>query len=69
LPVPYQRRRLPESGLGETTLHTEGGHFFQDGATEGPEDRRRDADANIIFQVGPHQVLIGTAPDLCSVLV
>jgi hypothetical protein len=53
LPVPYQRRRLPESGLGETTLHTEGGHFFQDGATEGPEDRRRDADANLIFQVGP----------------
>ena len=47
---------------------TRKGHYVQDGATQGPEDRRRDADANIIFQAGP-QVLTGTAPDLGSVLV
>jgi hypothetical protein len=28
-----------------------------------------DADGNIIFQAGPHQVLTGTGPDLCSVLL
>jgi hypothetical protein len=28
-----------------------------------------DADDNIIFQAGPHQVLGGTTPDFCSVLV
>ena len=53
MPVPYQRRRLPESGLGETTLHTEGGISSKTAPPEGPEDRRRDADANIIFQARP----------------
>jgi hypothetical protein len=28
-----------------------------------------DAEGNIIFQAGPHQVLGGTTPDFCSVLV
>ena len=28
-----------------------------------------DADGNIIFQAGPHQLLVGPTPQLCSVLV
>jgi hypothetical protein len=28
-----------------------------------------DADGNIIFQAGPHQVLTDTGPDLCTVLI
>jgi hypothetical protein len=59
----------PSQGSARQRCTRKGGISSKTAPPEGPEDRRRDADANIIFQVGPHQVLIGTAPDLCSVLV
>ena len=57
---------------GSVTFHGEFFAFVAPGVGIVVQDTGKltfDADGNIIFQAGPHMVLTGTAPDLCSVLV
>lgn len=57
---------------GTVTFHGEFGAIVAPGVGIVVQDTGTitfDADGNIIFQAGPHQLLSGTPPDLCPVLV